>query len=135
MVMERGRKSKTPGRYANMHIGRKIRELRERFRWTQDELGERVSIHGRHISRYENGHAKPSRRTMERMAEAFSVPVEVLLDDKAPIPVVTGGNVSNPELAARFEDLSQLSAKDRETALTVIDALIVRHKMKAAVGL
>ncbi|MFC1708291.1 helix-turn-helix domain-containing protein [Planctomycetota bacterium] len=114
-----------------MRIGEKIRELRRQQRLTQDELGELIRIHGRHISRYENGRANPSQPTLERIAQTFDVPLQALLVDDEPLPPPRPPLPRDPELTARFAELAQFPPKAREVALSVLDALILQNRSQS----
>ncbi len=52
-----------------MPFGDKLRKLRKDRNWSQDTLGQKLGIHGRHIGKYENGQVMPG-------AEALIEPTE-----------------------------------------------------------
>lgn len=53
----------------------KIRKCREQFGMTQEELAAQSGLPQSHISRLENGQHSPSRKTLEKIAQAFGVDV------------------------------------------------------------
>lgn len=57
-----------------VHVGRKIKELREARGWTQGELAERASLQQSHVSRLENAEYSATNMTIEKIAKAFDVP-------------------------------------------------------------
>lgn len=57
------------------HVGRKIRELRERARLTQAQLAEKAGLPQSHISRLENAEHSATRMTLEKIAKALNVDV------------------------------------------------------------
>ena len=67
-------------RMAKLHIGLRVKQLRERFRWTQGQLADRTGLARSYITRLEMGERNPKRETLERFAEAFRMSVDELLD-------------------------------------------------------
>jgi DNA-binding XRE family transcriptional regulator len=57
------------------HVGRKIRELRERAGLTQARLAEKAGIPQSHVSRLENAEHSATHMTLERIAKALGVSV------------------------------------------------------------
>jgi transcriptional regulator with XRE-family HTH domain len=49
-------------------FGEKLKQARKKFGWSQDDLGQKVGIHGRHVGKYENGRAMPNADTIIRIA-------------------------------------------------------------------
>ncbi|MFC1707876.1 helix-turn-helix domain-containing protein, partial [Planctomycetota bacterium] len=66
----------------------RLRSLRQERDLTQTELGALVKLHYTHIGRYEKGKARPSRKSLDRLAEVLGVTSEVLLygEDGPPPP-------------------------------------------------
>lgn len=116
-----------------MRLSEKIKRLRTERGWTQDELGEKAQVHGRHVSRYENGHFRPSDATLKRLAEVFGVPVEALENDDAPLPAARTPAVLDQELSSRLEDIARLPPEEKKALLVVIDALVTRNRISAAI--
>ena len=64
-------------------FGSKIRELRKRNGWTQEELADRADIAYKHVQRLEGKTPSPVRiDTIEKIASAFKVPAWKLLQFK-----------------------------------------------------
>lgn len=59
-------------------FGNYIYELRERRGWSQSQLGERLGVTNKAVSRWENGGAYPSTELMLPLAEALGVTIEDL---------------------------------------------------------
>ena len=56
-------------------VGEKIRELREAFGWSQEELARRAGVSTRTVLRVENGQtANPSAQTLAQIAAGFGQP-------------------------------------------------------------
>ncbi len=56
-------------------IADRVKGYRVERKWTQDDLAEKSGLPQSHISRIESAKHSPSRKTVERLAEAFGVPV------------------------------------------------------------
>ena len=60
---------------AKMHIGEKLRELRESKDLSQGEIEKRSGVLRVYVSRVENGHTVPAIETLEKLARALEVPM------------------------------------------------------------
>lgn len=58
-----------------MHIGEKLRELRESKDLSQGEIEKRSGLLRVYVSRIENGHTVPAIETLEKLARALEVPM------------------------------------------------------------
>lgn len=58
-----------------MHVGRKIRLLREERGLTQTEFGRRCGVSQQYVAALEGGRRRPSLKRLERIAAEFGVPV------------------------------------------------------------
>ncbi len=57
-------------------LGLRIKEFREKQKFTQDKLAELVGIDSKHLSRIENGRNYPSIETLEKLADNLNVTFE-----------------------------------------------------------
>ena len=63
------------------HFGGRVRALRERRRWTQEELGARAGFHAQRISEVERG-SNCTLETIQRLTEALECdPIELFVFD------------------------------------------------------
>lgn len=60
-------------------IGRFISELRRENKITQEELGEKIGVTNKTISRWENGNYLPSVEMLQRLSNELSVSINELL--------------------------------------------------------
>jgi ribosome-binding protein aMBF1 (putative translation factor) len=67
-------------------IGRMIRELREARQLSQRQLAERMGTTQSVVGRLEAGGSKPTLVTLERVAQALGLRLEVRFEDKQPKP-------------------------------------------------
>ena len=62
-----------------MTIADRIKQLRQKRQWTQDELAEKIGIKQKQISTYERGVNSPSTDFPIKIADAFGVTLEFLV--------------------------------------------------------
>ena len=60
-------------------VGKRIRFLRKKYDWTQEELADKVGVDYTTINKIENGKRNPSLKTLERIAKALRVKTKELL--------------------------------------------------------
>ncbi|MCP4162095.1 MAG: helix-turn-helix transcriptional regulator [Deltaproteobacteria bacterium] len=114
-----------------MTFGKKLRQLRKEKEWSQDELSARIGIDGRHISRYENGKFMPSADVIVKIAQAFNVSIDYLLFEDSPKAPL---KYKNRDLIEKVKSLDNISDKDNETLLNIIDAISARNQLKTLAG-
>ena len=61
-----------------MKLGSAIKEVRLFYNWSQVDLSEKTGIAQTHLSQIESGDKNPSRKTIEKICEAFDIPEAVL---------------------------------------------------------
>lgn len=64
-----------------LEIGDKVRDLRKRAMFTQQELADRSGVGVNTIIRVERNQVEPHSRTIRKLAEALDVPPSELLSD------------------------------------------------------
>ena len=62
-----------------MHLGDKIKQLRQEREWHQPELAEKLGIEQSYLSKLENGKSLPSKEVFERLLQVFDQPLCELL--------------------------------------------------------
>ena len=67
-------------------IGLRIATLREAKGWSQEELSERAGLQRTHISRIENGRYAVTLETIQAIAEALSMTVDIIDPQLAELP-------------------------------------------------
>lgn len=65
------------------YTGDVIRKLRKQKKYTQKQLGEICGIADSNIRKYETGTQNPKLETLQKIASALDVPVEMLQEDLA----------------------------------------------------
>lgn len=62
------------------NFGLRVKELRKRNNYTQDQLSEKLGIGVRSLSKIETGASFPSMDTLEKMIEIFEIPTAEFFD-------------------------------------------------------
>jgi transcriptional regulator with XRE-family HTH domain len=110
-----------------MKLHEKLTNLRKQQGWSQTELGERAKVHIAHISRLENGKSQPSVDMLFRLAKAFGVTMDYLMDEEADeaVPV----SILDKTMVDRIQLVDTLDEQDRQTIINVIDSMLTKKKM------
>jgi transcriptional regulator with XRE-family HTH domain len=61
-------------------LGARIKELRKKLNYTQEQFAEKIGVAPRHISRIENGVNTPSVETLEKIAIVLGVEIKDLFN-------------------------------------------------------
>lgn len=105
-------------------FGDRLRKIRESRLLSQRQLADGITIDVTQISRYERGVVMPNAETLVDLAEFLRVSVGMLLVGEEEPAAIAAAPIRDIALLERFRDLEKLDRKDREVAITVIDALI-----------
>lgn len=69
------------GESIRVRFGNRLRDLRKRKGWTQEELAGRADIAYKHVQRLEGSHPSPVKiDTLEKLAKAFGLSCSKLLN-------------------------------------------------------
>lgn len=112
-----------------MPIGERIRQLRKEHGWSQAELGQKIGTDAGRISRYEGGRITPSLDAAIRLAQVFDVSVDHLVIGGAPRHPLQGPQLGDGE---RLSDLADLNPDDHDAVLRIIDGLLTKNRVTAA---
>ena len=63
-----------------MELGKKIRQLRQKAGWTQEQLAEKMGVAAQSVSKWENAAAMPDITALPLLAENFGVTIDDLFD-------------------------------------------------------
>lgn len=111
-----------------MTIGDKIRKLRRERNWTQDELGKKIGVHGRHLSRYENDHIMPPKKVLKRLAEVFETTEEELLYENGKERLTS--LIKDEGLLKQFQEAEEFGDEDKLVVKNFMDAMITKKRMQ-----
>ncbi len=109
-------------------FGARLKQLRKQRHWAQKELAARVDIRFQLLNKYESGQHIPPAETLIRLAQALDTTVDYLLTGNP----MEETPLANSMLFKRFQALETFNEEDRITIIKVIDAMIAKHRMEAA---
>lgn len=96
------------------HLPAKMKELRIKRKWTQEELASRINVSSPTISLYESGSRVPPLDTLNKIAEVFCVDISYLVSN------LDTEQEMSPRIMRMIADLQQLSEEDLEFVHRVI---------------
>jgi len=105
-------------------FGDRLKKVRESRLLSQRQLADGIAIDVTQISRYERGIVMPNAETLVDLSAFLRVSVGMLLVGEEEPATIAAAPISDIALLERFRDLEKLERKDREVAITLIDALI-----------
>jgi len=111
-----------------MPLGRKIAKLRKERDWSQDELAQKVGVHGRHVTRWERDKIKPSAKTLARLAEVFEITVDELTRENSTFALEN--IIPDSELLEQFQAVAQFDDEEKNAVKVLLQALIKNQQMK-----
>jgi len=98
-------------------LGDRIRELRKARGLTQEQLAEMVGVEQKHVSRLELGKSFPTIERLEKLAEAFNVPLRDFFD-------YVHLSDSDTRIASIDEMLKGLNDEDQRIAYKIMKEVI-----------
>ena len=108
-------------------FGNRLLALRKERSWSQPELGKQVGTSGAIIGRYERGEITPSIEVAKKLADAFGVTLDYLIDDKK-MPNI----LQNQAMLTRWKEIDSLETPEQERILSVVDSLVRDAKARQA---
>lgn len=106
-------------------IGSKIKDLRLKYKMTQEELAKKLNTTQSLINRWENGDRNPSLKTLKSISTVFNVSLDILAFDKKEIEKL---KIKDKNLLSKIKDLEKLSDDEKETVFKVIDSLLANKE-------
>lgn len=112
------------------NFAEKLKKLRRDKGWSQDEFGEKIGIHGRHVGKYETGKALPNADTLLKIADVFEVSTDYLLRDEDSLYLPSTKNFSDQRLLNQLALIDSLPQEDKNVVASLIDAFVKRQQMQ-----
>ena len=110
-----------------MTFGEKLKKLRKEYNLSQDMLGKKIGIHGRHVGKYETAQVMPNAETLVKLAKLFKVSIDYLLLDSE-IENSTP-KIKDRKLLQEFEMVDKMDDNDKEVIKSLIDAYIKKNQL------
>lgn len=107
-----------------INYGKRIKELRESFGLSQDELASRIGTSQRQISFYENGKNEPTAHVLDALANALNTTSDYLLgrSDNVSRPINDESDLSTEEIKM-IEMIRTVNPERRRQMLKVVEVL------------
>lgn len=109
-------------------FGKRLKELRNKLRWTQKEVAAKIGLQLSQFNKYEGGMHVPPADKLIQLSELFGTTTDYLLTGS----VSDAQPLNNVRLLERFRALSHCEPEEQETVIRLIDAVIVKHRVEAA---
>ncbi|MCP4133006.1 MAG: helix-turn-helix domain-containing protein [bacterium] len=109
-----------------MSFGEKIKALRKEKGWSQDELGNMISVDGRQISRYENDRMLPSADVIIKLATTLNASIDYLLledVDKKPIYLY------HKTIINKLQEVGKMDVDDTNSVLHFLDTIAAKNRL------
>ena len=107
-------------------FGQRIKELRKQKKWTQKELASKIDVRFPQLNKYECGLHTPPMDKLIELSEVFDTTIDYLLTGNR----TDARPLHNMRLLERFQALEKFKPDDQEAVITLIDAMIVKHKVE-----
>ena len=109
-------------------LANRLKEARAAKGHTQGRLAEMCGLPTSAIGKYEAEVIIPSIETLKKIAEALEVSTDYFVFDHAKMDGLP--KISDPALYEKYFVLETLGEEDRGTALSLLDALIARQRLR-----
>ena len=107
-----------------MTLGEKMKRLRKAKNLSQQELAEKLNVHPKHISRYENNVSQPSLAVLLKLRDVFHVSLDYLVTDDESHEF----HYQDTELERYFEEVDKLNEEDKQVIKKVIESMLMKNK-------
>ena len=105
-------------------IGRRIIELRKNKGWSQTKLAKLIGASREAIGKYERDEAQPSVETAKKIADAFEVTLDYLVDEEA-LPTFDKVTVN------RIKSIQQLDDENKSHVFAMLDAFLLKCSIQS----
>ena len=109
-------------------FAKRLKDARLEKGFTQGRLTQLCGLPANAITKYETGVVLPSMETLKKLAEALEVSADYFVFDHAKMEGLP--KISDPALYEKYFALEGLGEEDRGTALSLLDALIARQRLR-----
>ncbi len=114
-----------------MNLGEKIRQLRTEKGFSQSFLEKKSGVNSKLLSKYENGRIMPTADTLRKIAEGLEISTDYLIFDNVPKDGLS--QLNDLELFEKFKAVERLDTENRDLIKSLIDAVIIKNKVLAAI--
>ena len=108
-----------------MTIGKNIKKHRKEAKLTQEELASEIGVLGHHITRWETDKVIPSLENIKKLSQTLKVSIDDLVLSKKEKSKL---KISDKELIEKLKNIDILSADDKASISSLIEALLLKYK-------
>jgi transcriptional regulator with XRE-family HTH domain len=111
-----------------MEFSERLKKIRLEKGLSKSELASQIGVHYSQIGRYERKGALPSADVMAKIANVLEVSSDFLMNGTSDELAAT--TLSDKVLLNQFKAIEQMGEHDKSTIKTLIDAFIIKNKIK-----
>jgi transcriptional regulator with XRE-family HTH domain len=109
-------------------IGDRVKELRNQYNLSQQDLADKIKLSKSQMNRYENRGVQPPADVLNKLADVLGTTVDFLIngnkDEKAK------ATLKNNELLTKFKEMEALPENEQSSLLNVISAYLRDYKSR-----
>lgn len=111
-----------------MPFAQKLSKLRNEKGLTQKEMANLIGVGIAQIRRYEKGNSSPTLEVIKNIARTLGISADELIFDENERAATA--KIPDAKLLEQFEQISKLSAHDREAVKTILDSMIFKGRIE-----
>lgn len=121
----------------DIRIGKRLRELRKALGLTQKEFASRVKVDCSHIGKIERGHQYPSLKFLERIREAYDVPLGYFFGNRGYenfldfLPFQAKELLKDPQKRELLKRSGELSPENLDLVMQIIKVFARQKKRRS----
>ena len=111
-----------------MPFAQKLSKLRNERGLTQQEMAGLIGVGIAQMRRYEKGNSSPTLEVIKNIARTLGVSADELIFDEN--ERVAAAKILDRKLLEQFEQISKLSAHDKEAVKTILESMILKGRLE-----
>jgi transcriptional regulator with XRE-family HTH domain len=113
-----------------MPFAQKLSTLRNERGLTQKEMASLIGVGIAQMRRYEKGSSSPTLEVIRNIARTLGISADELIFDEE--ERVAAAKILDRKLLEQFEQISRLSAHDKEAVKTILESMILKGRLEEA---
>jgi transcriptional regulator with XRE-family HTH domain len=113
---------------STMPFSQKLSKLRNERGLTQQEMASLIGVGIAQMRRYEKGNSSPTLEVIKNIARTLGVSADELIFDEN--ERVAAAKILDRKLLDQFEQISKLSAHDKEAVKTILESMILKSRLE-----
>jgi transcriptional regulator with XRE-family HTH domain len=112
----------------NMPFSQKLSTLRNERGLTQQEMASLIGVGIAQMRRYEKGNSSPTLEVIKNIARTLGISADELIFDEE--ERVAAAKILDRKLLEQFEQISRLSAHDKEAVKIILESMILKGRLE-----